>query len=602
MSPQIRQPSEASEAIGSAYFEALVERLARALDAEYALVGRLSTDHSHIDIIAAHVAPGADGLPDSYPLSDSPCADAITQGTLLLVSGAQASYPEHAALRQFGIDGYGATALHRRDGRVFGILAVMTRHAFQQPELVRALLEAHAERTAAEIERADADARLRRSDETLRRHQAALWRIVHEELLFGADSLQALRRIAQIVLASLEADHASIWQASADYQRLDCLVSVPEAAPTPLPQMRAAQHAEFFEALRARGVLDCGLANELSLSCSTPHHASAAAPAEPNPCGHTIVLRVSNGPQMLGMLCVRYCRAEYAWNLEEAGFARSVSHLLALAFVSEAARASERRYRELYASMEQQIEQRLRDAQRQQDELIEQQRQFVYLASHELRTPLAIIDSAAQRLLRRADTLHPDELRERLGKIRAAVTRMLNLVDSTLDTARFESGNVDFRPQPMSLYKLLHTICLQHQELSPLHHIILETAHLPQTIDADPALLQQVFANLVSNAIKYAPNGGEIRISAQVDSNDATVTIRVCDQGLGIPRDELPRLFNRFFRASTAAGIAGTGIGLALTRQIVELHGGHIEVDSDIGLGTTVSVTLPLRTVAATPG
>lgn len=223
-------------------------------------------------------------------------------------------------------------------------------------------------------------------------------------------------------------------------------------------------------------------------------------------------------------------------------------------------------------------------------------REFVSMASHEFRTPLAIIDGAAQRLIRRAERMTPDELLERVGKIRHAVTRMIGLIDSTLSASRMEAGRIELAVEPCDLREILGTVCRRQQEIAPEHEIALDLRQAPKLIEADPKQLDQVFTNLLSNAVKYSPNKGRIEVMAGREGDMAVISVR--DHGVGIPPAELPNLFERFFRASTSTGIPGTGIGLNLAKQLVEMHGGSIGVTSIPGQGSTFAVHLPMTAMA----
>lgn len=224
------------------------------------------------------------------------------------------------------------------------------------------------------------------------------------------------------------------------------------------------------------------------------------------------------------------------------------------------------------------------------------QRKFVSMASHEFRTPLAIIDGAAQRIDRNRDAPDPEDLAKRVARIRGAVTRMLGLIDSTLSASRLDEGRVEINWQSVSLADLVRTVCERQGELSDDLVLDISLDALPTRIDGDPALLDQVFTNLVSNATKYSPVAP--RIVARGTANaDGTVSVSVTDNGIGIPADELSSVFGRFFRASTSEGIAGTGIGLNLALELVEMHGGTISVESELGVGTTFTVCLPVRRV-----
>ena len=226
------------------------------------------------------------------------------------------------------------------------------------------------------------------------------------------------------------------------------------------------------------------------------------------------------------------------------------------------------------------------------------QSEFVAMASHEFRTPLAIIDGTAQRIERRMHQMSPEDLHERVQKIRNAVQRMLALIESTLSASRLDAGKIELEIGACDLSEVVADVCKRQQELSPLHKIVLRQGDLPKEIAADAKKLEQVFTNLLSNAVKYAPESPRIEVYVASEAGQAVVSVRDC--GLGIPEDELPRLFERFFRARTSTGIAGTGIGLNLVKRFVELHGGTIKVESSEGAGSTFTVRLPMTSPCET--
>lgn len=221
------------------------------------------------------------------------------------------------------------------------------------------------------------------------------------------------------------------------------------------------------------------------------------------------------------------------------------------------------------------------------------QKEFVSLVSHEFRTPLSIIDVAAQRVTRRRNEITAEELKNRATKIRSAVKRMTGLIDKTLYLSRLDDGKIAFVPVSLSLKDLISGVCNNQAEISPDHDIHFDTAGLPKHFVGDPALLEQVFSNLLSNAVKYSPGGCRIDAKGQQDNDQ--VLISVYDNGMGISKEELPRMFERFFRAKATNGIPGTGIGLSLCKKFVDMHGGGISVDSVEGRGATFTVQLPIE-------
>lgn len=220
------------------------------------------------------------------------------------------------------------------------------------------------------------------------------------------------------------------------------------------------------------------------------------------------------------------------------------------------------------------------------------QQQFVSLVSHEFRTPLTIIDGSAQRIMRTKDIITPDQLVQRGDKIRGAVKRMTSLIELTLYTDRIDSGKLEMSIQPCNIKELIEEICEHHRDIAPNHNIRVDLDGIPEHIDADSRLLEHIFTNLLSNAIKYAPDAPLIEVTGTIKGDTTLVSIK--DQGRGIAEDDLSHMFERFFRASTANGIKGTGIGLSVCKKFVEMHGGSIDVASVIGEGSTFTVRLPI--------
>ena len=219
------------------------------------------------------------------------------------------------------------------------------------------------------------------------------------------------------------------------------------------------------------------------------------------------------------------------------------------------------------------------------------QNSLVSMVSHEIRTPLAIIDGTARRIGRQGMNLTKDQLEERSKVIRNSVKRLTELVERTLESARYAEGNFNFKSEEFDLRALLTSIISRELSTDDTHTITADLSSLPEMYCGDASLLDHVFSNVISNAMKYSPDTPEITLRTRSSATDFTITIR--DQGIGIPKDELNQIASQFFRASTSKGIKGTGVGLFLTRKIVEDHGGTLTVDSEEGKWTEVSISLP---------
>ena len=211
------------------------------------------------------------------------------------------------------------------------------------------------------------------------------------------------------------------------------------------------------------------------------------------------------------------------------------------------------------------------------------QRNFVSVITHEFRTPLTQIDAQAQRLTNLRDRLLPQDIGDRAGRIRAAVTRIVRMIDQLVDTTRLMDGNARlfFHPEAMDLVGVLRDVCRVHREISPNALIMEYYDTQPLMVYGDPKLLFQAFSNLLSNAIKYSP--ADATVVVRVEQTDRRIVVTVEDFGIGIPARDREHIFSRYYRGSNVSGFVGTGIGLFLVAMVVRLHNGQITVDSAEG-------------------
>ncbi|HUR88010.1 MAG TPA: 7TM diverse intracellular signaling domain-containing protein [Ramlibacter sp.] len=238
-------------------------------------------------------------------------------------------------------------------------------------------------------------------------------------------------------------------------------------------------------------------------------------------------------------------------------------------------------------------ESEIREALEQQRALNELRSRFVAMTSHEFRTPLAAIMSAEELLRHYGERLPKTERDEILDSISSGVQRMSRMMDRVLLLGRADAGMLDFQPERIPLAPLVRQFVdeARAQQPNDLSEVRLSIAEDVGEGAYDEKLLRHIFSNLLSNALKYSPHGGEVRFNVKRDQS-ATV-FEVADQGIGIPPDEIGHLFESFHRASNVGAIQGTGLGLAIVKNAVDMHGGRIEVRSKLGEGTTFRVELP---------
>lgn len=240
--------------------------------------------------------------------------------------------------------------------------------------------------------------------------------------------------------------------------------------------------------------------------------------------------------------------------------------------------------------------------------------QFLSMASHELRTPLTSISGYLQMALRRARRRlergypGPEEWESDIrldmqeGETLTNQTRRLNrLVGELLDVSRIETGRVEFRPAAVDLQRLTEEVVRRAQGDAPLHQLSVLPANGDTTIQGDSDHLEQVLTNLISNAIKYSPDGGPISVAFDVTAEQ--VVLRVQDQGIGIPPDQQQHVFSLFYRSPDAKTrhAGGMGLGLYISNEIVKRHSGQMRVVSTPGVGSTFLVTLPRWALTTDP-
>lgn len=219
---------------------------------------------------------------------------------------------------------------------------------------------------------------------------------------------------------------------------------------------------------------------------------------------------------------------------------------------------------------------------------------FVSHVSHELRTPLTSIKGFVSTLLADTEGYYDLETRrEFLQIIDQECDRLTRLINDLLNLSRIEAGRaLELILKPVDVVDIAKKIVEIQKNYTSKHQFVIDVKGTIPTIVADEDKVDQILTNLVSNAVKYSPDGGEVRITIQEDPETGGVLVAVKDQGVGIPKDVLPRLFQRFTRVE-GRKIAGTGLGLYLTRHLVEAHGGKIWVESEEGKGSTFYFTLP---------
>jgi two-component system phosphate regulon sensor histidine kinase PhoR len=223
-------------------------------------------------------------------------------------------------------------------------------------------------------------------------------------------------------------------------------------------------------------------------------------------------------------------------------------------------------------------------------------REFVANVSHELRTPLSILRGYIEVLLDEPETSR-EELARILSIMERHSKRLQRLVDDLLSLAQLESSQATLELSVVRVDELFNNLIRDWKEKLAAKNlkVVVDLTPEASTLHADGTRLEEVLYNLLDNAVKFSPENGQIHLRAT--RRDPDMVLSVADNGLGISREHLPRIFERFYRADKARSreLGGTGLGLAIVKHIAQLHGGRVEAESELGKGTTIRVVLPLR-------
>jgi two-component system phosphate regulon sensor histidine kinase PhoR len=229
--------------------------------------------------------------------------------------------------------------------------------------------------------------------------------------------------------------------------------------------------------------------------------------------------------------------------------------------------------------------------------------EFIDNLSHELRTPLTTISLLAETAGRDAESASP-RLRERIAKIEVETGHLTQMVNELLDLSKIESGTVPLLLDDVDLVRVARA---NTERLRPFAErqglrLVFELPDHVTPVRGDEDRLGQVLINLLHNAVKFSPNGGEIVVGVREDDGEVVVWVR--DPGMGVPRADMARIFERFYKVDRARvrGRGGTGLGLSIARHVVEMHGGRIWVESEEGEGSTFSFAVPVVAMGAVAG
>lgn len=295
----------------------------------------------------------------------------------------------------------------------------------------------------------------------------------------------------------------------------------------------------------------------------------------------TVLLPVGEGATAMGIILLSTVQDEHDWTRPEIALMQHVAGNVAHGLIQGH-----------LISAQQRVLHQLR-------QLDKAKTDFLATVNHELRTPLTSITAYLDMIQDGSGGPVPEGISKMLDVIGRNSDRLRRLIEDMLTVSMQDGSNLDLKP--VDIAKLLQVVVATLRPLAESRHVSVSFTEASEDIEitADEAKLEQVFTNIVANAIKFTPEGGRVGITSSVSASDngsRAATVRIADNGLGIPEHDLPHIFTRFYRASnaTSAAVPGSGLGLAIAHDIISRHMGRLLLDSTLGSGTTVSVELPV--------
>ena len=478
-------------------------------------------------------------------------------------------------------------------------LRIQVRHLRNDYELTRSEYEAaargyldaltHVERQKIELE--DSNRRLRESDRRSAAQRSAIAKLVVDRDVVVGDLARAAERLTEAAAATLGVARASVWLFSEDGTELRCLTlfAADRMARDSGALLSLREAPRYVEALQVENRIRADDAQadprtiELAKSYLIPLGISSMLDAG-----------VLIEGKLIGVVCIEHIGLRRVWHADEELFVGTLAALVAQLRVNAERKRAEEELREANLRLEASMARANQLAQQAQQASLAKGR-FLMQMSHEIRTPMNAVLGMADML--EESPLDPDQ-RHFLGILQSAGTHLLGVIDDILDHSKLETHSIQLEDRPFDIHQMAEK-CAQLIAVKALEKA-LEIAYcvapdVPRFLQGDELRLRQVILNLMGNAIKFT-EAGSVSLSLERTEGDR-LRLTVRDTGIGIPQDQLQRIFERFYQTdlSVARRHGGTGLGLTITRDIVELMGGEIHVSSVVGQGSVFAVVVPLR-------
>lgn len=410
------------------------------------------------------------------------------------------------------------------------------------------------------------------------RNQQALLSLLKQRAFTGGDLNASLKAIAEASAETLGVERVSIWLYRDDDTRIECLDLYERTAKmhTQGGELLSRDAPSYFQALEQDRVIAADDARR------DPHTAQLASYLEAHGIGAMLDAPIHIGGKTAGVICHEHVGDPRAWSLEDQNFAASLGDMVSIVFEQAERRRAELEILRQTVALEK------------AQELNRMMGDFVNLVAHELRTPLTSVLGFVELMEENLPPEHQASQQPYLNQIRLGFSRLSRLIDDLLDFARLEAGSFKLDVYPTDLAAKIREAVesLTPQALDARIKLEIDLPDAPLEVPMDASRIGQVLLNLVGNAIKYTGAGGRVIVRAREAGE--RVRVEVSDTGSAIPPEDLPKLFTKFSRLAGGHRKNGVGLGLYISKSLVEAHGGTIGAESELHKGSTFWFTLPI--------
>jgi PAS domain S-box-containing protein len=544
---------------GEAFFQSLVKHLGQILSVDYAMIGRLDNPDS-LTTIAIY---GQGFLQNNftYDLKGTPCAEVVKGKVCYYTEKVSENFPEDTLMIEMGIESYLGIPLINCQGEVIGIIAVFAQRNLSNQCLFIEILQIFASQCLAEMERQNVLNYLQNMNDFL-----------EEKVQERTQKLgQAVEQLNREIQERMQVELA-LRSSEERYRNLVNMLpyGVQECDTKGLITYSNPAHDRMygFIAGTLEGTYIWDRLTSEKAQQELQNYLQFLNQEQPNPTSYFSIENTSTGEAIDVQIDWNYLRDEKG---------QLTGYISILSNVTERRRA----------------EQEIQKALLKERELNQLKTDFIDISSHEFRTPLTVILGSVQFLRKRYHQLSEEQRFEYCHRILEAGNQLKELLEDLLIISRADSGQINLALQPVNLEQLGQELIAEIQASSQNEYYFnLSVNNLPNSLVLDKKILHHILTNLLLNAVKYSPTSSWINLA--IDCQDNQLIFTIADSGIGIPTEDHGRIFDSFHRGSNVGEIPGTGLGLNIVKKYVELLGGNISFESQLGVGTTFVVTFPL--------